>query len=295
MTSKLSLLSPLLFSLVLPQAALAAEGWEESPEPAEAQPEAEGTEAEAPEEEASPEVSESTPVEHPTAKPSPPEASPPPPPPQDADAKSENTVVVVNTNPPPKKIRPGKRERFHDGFYLRMSIGGGYLWSEFSPGLLAANDLNGRSGAFDLMLGGTPSDGLVVGAGGWFNGMDHRRAYRKGFEEEEVEGEVPWGSIGVGAIGPFLDYYPRPRGGFHVGGMVGFAGISVDGPGMTSDAVRDSAGGALGAWIGFDGWVGKQWSLGGQVRYLGVVSENEIEDWQGRADTLTLSFTAVFH
>ncbi len=230
-----------------------------------------------------------------------PKPAPPPPPKHQATAEAETEVeadaVIVVTTEKPAPVEKTTR-RLHDGFYLRTSLGHGWFGTKFTDGLLEDSTIGGDGGAFDLQLGGTPARGFVVGGGLFLNGMDHEDVRPVGTSRYDYDGP---GSIGLLAVGPFVDYFPDPKGGFHVGGMLGFAALAFDTPSELStspyyeDEARVGTGGALGAWVGYDWWVAREWSLGIQLRYLGMVAENPDYEWTGAADTLTLQFTALFH
>jgi hypothetical protein len=149
------------------------------------------------------------------------------------------------------------------------------------PGVTAAHD---RATLLDLMLGGTPSPGLVIGGGLWFNGLETDQWKRQSNDS----------SVSMAALGPFIDYFPDRHRGFHFGGMLGLAAWRVNAMDVSAEKAT-AGGGAVGAWVGYDFWVSRQWSLGVQARYLGMVVEHEDHDWRGASDTLGLSFTAVYH
>jgi hypothetical protein len=178
----------------------------------------------------------------------------------------------------------GRVRRTHDGFYFRMSLGLGSTKVQFRDGPPGVKDAQDRGALLDLMLGGTPSPGLVIGGGLWFSSLETNKWKRQNDDP----------SVGMVAMGPFIDYFPDPHQGFHFGGMLGVAAWRVNVTDL-SEPKSTAGGGAVGAWAGYDFWVSPQWSLGVQARYLGMVVENENHDWRGAADTLGLSFTALYH
>ncbi len=207
-----------------------------------------------------------------------------------------DAVIVVKTEEPAPLEKTTRR--LHDGFYLRGSIGNGWFGSKFSSGLLDDATVGGGSGVLDVQLGGTPARGLVIGGGLFLTGMEHEDVRPPNVPS--ARGDDP-GAIGLVAVGPFIDYFPDPKEGFHFGGMLGVAALGFDTPADVgddpyyADDERVGTGGALGAWVGYDWWVAREWSLGVQLRYLGAVVENETYDWRGAADTLSLQFTVLYH
>jgi hypothetical protein len=184
---------------------------------------------------------------------------------------------------------PKESRRIHQGFYARISVGFGPGTTTFTSGLLTESRTWTSAGGFDLMLGGTPEKGLVVGGALLTNGLASRDYVRATVADPEQEE----GRVRLGTIGPFIDYFPDARQGLHLGGMLGLAGLGIDGPGFANDQQRAAGGGALGLWIGNDWWVSREWSLGINLRYLGVAVKNEDIGWNGAADTFTLSFTVL--
>jgi hypothetical protein len=99
-------------------------------------------------------------------------------------------------------------------------------------------------------------------------------------------------SLGIVALGPFIDWFPDEKSGGHVGLLLGFGGIGLQ------DENGDSASG-VGASIfgGYDFWVGKQWSLGPEARIVYVHTTREVLDAKFKDDALSfeLLFSALFH
>lgn len=68
-------------------------------------------------------------------------------------------------------------------------------------------------------------------------------------------------------LGPFIEWYPDPNLGWHVGASVGLGGV-----GITDDGGRniDSVAVSLSAFGGYQWWLGPRWSLGLQAVVLGT-------------------------
>jgi hypothetical protein len=174
----------------------------------------------------------------------------------------------------------------HDGFYLRLALGVGTGTVEFGDAPAELGDAIETTGWLDVMIGGTPSRGLAVGGGMWMGG----------FDTNEWRGEnSDRGTVAVFAIGPFVDYFPDPREGFHFGGTVGLGGLSVDAEPFSNSDERTATGGGMGAWMGYDFWVSREFSLGLAARYLGVRVKHAEGHWHGAGDTFGLSFTGLYH
>ena len=184
----------------------------------------------------------------------------------------------------------------HDGFYLRMSIGGGGMVAdrEYERSALPQSTLRGGGIALDLMIGGTPTPGFVVGGGLLLNGAakpSNETAAGTSDTEHDTSASV---------LGVFIDGFPDPEGGFHVGGMLGLAGYAVRPDNEEVDEDTGGFGGA--AWVGFGGWVGSDWTLGGMLRLTAAATRGEPELRDGSkveetvsVGTLSILFTALYH
>ena len=203
---------------------------------------------------------------------------------QQSQAPSVQTTPTDSLSTPLAPEGPPGRE--HDGFYLRLALGAGTGTVEFGDAPPQLGDAMEGTGWLDVMIGGTPGRGLVVGGGMWAGG----------FDTSEWRGENnERGSVVMFAMGPFIDYFPDPSGGFHFGGTVALGVLSVDAEPFSNPDERTAADGALGAWMGYDFWVSREISLGVEARYVGVRAKHPDNDWQGRAEAFGLSFTGLYH
>ncbi len=190
--------------------------------------------------------------------------------------------------PPPAEAARGVH--LHEGFYLRLSLGPGF--GTFS-GQVGPNDseLDGSGVALsgNIMIGGTPAPGLVIGGATAGHTMP-RPSYDGG---PFVKGK-PAASMGL--LYGFVDYFPNPHRGLHLGGGAGLASFSYresedDG---ADQPISFGLGGA--AWIGYDFWVSKQWSLGIETRVLGGhVSGRDDPDRSFTTFGSAVLFTALYH
>lgn len=195
--------------------------------------------------------------------------------------------------PPPPPV--DRTVRLHDGFYLRMGIGYG-SGSVKSTGKLGESDVTakytGSGASYELMLGGTLGSGFVLGGG--FVGQD--------ISDPKLSVEISGGgsgsgvisnqSLGVVVLGPMIDWFPDPHGGGHIGAMLGIGSIGLRGD---DDKASSGTGGSL--WGGYDFWVGQQWSLGPELRFVRVSSKRDVlgKRWEDSATSVELLFTALYH
>ena len=151
----------------------------------------------------------------------------------------------------------------HDGFYFSAALGGSYLWSSVGadpdPGG-ASSRVTGLGLASHALVGGTPGPGWVIG-GGTMNTLIPKASVKsdgqKLFDDRLV----------LATLGVFSTYYFEPRHGLHVLGHLGAAVMDL-GREDLGDAPL-ALGFAAAAGIGYDWWIGQQWSLGvlGRLQY----------------------------
>lgn len=183
----------------------------------------------------------------------------------------------------PRRAAPQRRvtrgNHLHDGFYLRMGLGvanhrsqiegrmrgtSGYLLSD------ADATLRGAGAAIDLAIGGTPAPGLVVGVE--LGGHSVVRPTLSGADAKKLD------QLTYSRFAAMLDWYPNPQRGLHVQGSLGFATTSYS----LRDSVIDQDDRTLTGWawslgIGYEAWVGAQWSLGGVLRLDGASLRGDVD------------------
>ena len=196
----------------------------------------------------------------PPPRPPPPAATQPPPPPVVYQPAPPPPPYGYGAPPPPPPPPPPAGDYLHDGFYLRFALGGGGFnakgtYDVSSNAFLSANTISGGGLAVDFAIGGSPVPGLVLG--GELFGQQLSKPTIKYDSGTNITLD---GNATFGLLGPFIDWYPNPEGGFHVGGMLGLASLSLT---DTNDVTRaaDHGGGAA-LSVGYDFWVGRQLSLG---------------------------------
>jgi hypothetical protein len=230
--------------------------------------------------------------QNPPAEPAAPPIPPPPPP--------------YNPPPPPPYTGPkmntgslgGDGQRLHDGFYLRLSVGGGTMGTSgtFDPDDGSSFDTRGGCVSFDIAVGGSPVPGLVIGGNYAFQeAFKPRLTLSSSSFSTERDADV---NTVFGLVGPFVDWFPDPRSGFHVGGTLGFAVLTIaDENGNVDNGVSERGfGGAL--RVGYDFWVDSQWSLGVVGQFVGGrVSGDSVNSVTERdsVGSFAVLFTALYH
>src|SRR5690606_23415874 len=151
---------------------------------------------------------------------------------------------------------------YHDGFYTRLGINYGITGGGFAVGRgddQRRLDYSGSQLDLDLLVGGTPSNGIAVGGGLLMGALLQP-------DMEEGNQRVAPRNVPVLLIGPFVDGFFQPNGGWHAGALLGLAALGK------TDHTEGSAGFGGAVWLGYDRWVGADWSIGGQLRFLGMAA-----------------------
>lgn len=171
----------------------------------------------------------------------------------------------------------------HDGFFLQLELGPGYV---SMPGTTESGSssvdvsIKGVAGMGGLLIGGTPSDGLVIGGATQGHYVSSPTVEVDGTEVDTDD------ALSLGVIGPFVQFYPDPAAGLNLRLLAGFASAS----GTDDDADESATGFGLVAAVGHDWWVGEEWSLGvaGRFTYANLKYESEIGDV-----TITQKYNAI--
>ncbi len=146
-----------------------------------------------------------------------------------------------------------------------MGLGGGYAKFDGSFGATDAK-ISGGGPALELLIGGALTPGVVLGGGFVFMSLNKPTLTARGTDSESNN------DLSYGIIGLFGDFYPDPNGGFHFGGMLGFANAIPD-TNSGNTASVSGAGAYLGA--GYDFWIADQWSVGPNARFLWSSVKND--------------------
>ena len=207
-----------------------------------------------------------------------------------APPASAPPTIDLSTPAPGEPVQ--RSYHFHEGFYLRASVGFGYYYGSFSDGNRTNLDFNqhGGSMSLDLLIGGSPSPGLSLGAGILVDPLFGTEYSREGHELGSH------GGVSM-LIGPFIDAFPAPTKGWHLGGLIGLAGQSFQNVNATSDGRQRAAGIGGAAWFGYDFWVASEWAAGPQFRAMGAYTSDTKsgEDVTSFASSFDLGVSIVFN
>jgi hypothetical protein len=180
--------------------------------------------------------------------------------------------AIPATRAPGAQATPSSSVRRHDGFYLRVGVGGGRFEDRFEvEGFrllgftldIAEGRATGPSVSFELAAGGTVGNGLVVGGAVFVEQIANPSIE---VNEEPVEQDVSVGTFVL--AGPMIDWYLDPTGGLHLQAGVGGASITLRDSSGQEDRDNRPIGGGGAVGIGYDIWVADQVSLGVLARGL---------------------------
>lgn len=182
----------------------------------------------------------------PLPPPPPPYPPPPYPPPSSPPPYSRGRVIIVHGCGEPTG------PYCHDGFYMRLGLGLAYT-SVWGTGPSGNASISGTGVALSASFGGTVARGLVIG--GALRIADGLGPFTGAPPDAPGNATASLGQL----LGVFVDWYPAPTDGWHVGSQVGLGITSV-----TDSLSRESSGPALAGSVfgGYDWWIGPQWSLG---------------------------------
>jgi hypothetical protein len=166
----------------------------------------------------------------------------------------------------------------HDGFYLQLALGLGYLASTHAfdgvdvfSGVARrrTHGLNGLAQLGSFTLGGTPARGLVLGGGVWGTNVWSPKlsvdiVTDAGTSHFSATTEL----LSISLFGPFVAWYPMPDQGLNTLFGLGVNYVATDGvhaANVDAGAWSATGWGLVGA-VGYEFWVSQQWSLGAQAR-----------------------------
>jgi hypothetical protein len=201
---------------------------------------------------------------------------------------------------------PDVGARVHDGFYLRVTAGFGVyderLTSDDLPtgGKVEARN-RGIASLSDFAVGGTVAPGWVIGGGIYSVDLVASTFRTSGSSVTALPAELDPGLRSMSLIGPFVDWYPYVRGGFHAQAALGLATLTprLFGHPATDRSDYLAVGGGLLIGTGYEWWVADEWSIGvlGQlgIRLVHGEDENDIGWTHFVTTSPTLSITITYH
>jgi hypothetical protein len=205
--------------------------------------------------------------------------------------------MVLSAPPVPPAV-PRAGYHTHDGFYLRVALGLGGGHINVSTDSNTANNFSfgGAGLSFNGMVGATPWRGVAIGGLLGLQAMAESDARVDG----RRSGQELSGSTFL--LGPFVDIFPDPLRGLHFGASLDLAAIAAKAKSKELDEtfkVKDYNAGGFGgsAWVGYMGFVGANWSMGGMLQLSAVRAQEDKDDVKrlGSGYAVSLNFSALYH
>ena len=172
-----------------------------------------------------------------------------------------------------RRYRGGNDGRHeHDGFYLRLQVGGGY-----SHANLAGEDfaVKGGAAAINAEFGGAVARNLIL-----FGKLYGTSASNPDIEIGDItfEDRNSDASMNIGALGGGVTYYIMPAN-VYLSGALSFSQLTVREEGITR--AETDLGGALHLGLGKEWWVSDDWGLGigAEFAFARIPEQDDIEKW----------------
>ena len=180
------------------------------------------------------------------------------------------------------------KPRTHDGFFLKLGLGGGYT-SYGNADDAVDSTLSGGAIEFDLSIGGTIADNLALYAFSAANAVPNPTLTVGSVEAESDDTVLTLRSFGVG-----LSYYLMPANvSLSIGAGITSAELEVRDP---DSSVRITGTSDIGPYafvgIGKEWWVGDEWGLGLGVKgsYARIPGDIDFD-----AFAVVGQFTVTYH
>ena len=198
--------------------------------------------------------------------------------------------------PPPVPQAADTGAHLHDGFFLRMGLGAATMSTTTENTLGTAGGdgtLRGGGSVVELLIGGTPLPGFVLGGA-----LIGHSFPRPSYELDGKKSTLDNSALSFTALGMFGQLYFDPKSGGYVQALAAFASESFRWSAAGETKETDELGGlAVGLGGGWDFWVGNQWSLGPELRfvYASVKHDADAGTVRHRTTAVSLAFTATLH
>jgi hypothetical protein len=155
---------------------------------------------------------------------------------------------------------PAPGDHLHDGFFAAARAGVALFFAheETTPDVPPFRSrVRGIGQSGEVMVGATPWPGLVLGGSLWTARIDP--TFVEGGHVVRPDDDSV--KVTVARIGPFLDWYPWPRRGFHTMASAAF-GLQIESD-VKGDPKRPAwVGVALAVGSGYEWFVGRESSIG---------------------------------
>jgi hypothetical protein len=173
----------------------------------------------------------------------------------------------------------------HDGFYLRLDAGGGYMGSSASSGGTSMK-LSGAAGEFSVAAGGAVTDNFIIAGQLWSVAVSSPTVTING-----MSGSTSDSSLGLTGFGVDLTYYFMPTN-IYVSATPSIATLSVSQGGASAST---KSGFAFRLAVGKEWWVSDNWGLGLNAQYIHSSNPDQGSPFTFGSDWFGAAFSATFN
>lgn len=200
--------------------------------------------------------------------------------------------------PPPQAYAPppgyapqyAPPQHAHDGFYLRLHIGGGY--AEMGSGGGYDITFKGAGASFGLALGGTIAPNLIIFGNLFGMGISDPSVTVNGADAGTASGTTTT----IGGIGPGIAYYFDPYN-MYISGTVAAMQFQTSDSNGNGTTYNSDIGYGFQAMFGKEWWVSQDWGVGAAAELLAAGGMKDKADptikWSGV--TFSLVFSATYN
>jgi len=203
-------------------------------------------------------------------------------------------VVTVSTKaraqgyPPPASAYGTSPAETHDGLYLRMGLGVGYLQTSAS---FAGSDLklSGTAFGLDFALGGAVTPNLVIFGEFAFLSVDSPTVTYGG-----ASGDANGASFDHIGFGPGIAYYIEPANVYLSGALI-FGKLQTHESGSNTVTGQTDMGLGANLMVGKEWWVSPQWGLGAALQLMLASNKDGADNTTYSTVGAALAFSATFN
>jgi hypothetical protein len=172
----------------------------------------------------------------------------------------------------------------HDGFYMRLSLGGG---GASSSG--AGEKYSGGSAAFGAAFGGAITEHLILYGEFFFHTVPSPT-----FESYGVSQTVD-ADLGILGVGPGVAYYFMPLN-LYLSGTFLLQQVQLSDPNDSSNSVNlTNTGVGFSLMAGKEWWVSADWGLGVAAQFLFGSAKDRYVDARWTSKALAIMFSATYN
>jgi hypothetical protein len=192
--------------------------------------------------------------------------------------------------PPPQPAVYVAPPNTHDGFYLRLHLGGGFTSFSGSDSAGNSGTISGASASFGIALGGVIARDFVI-FGNLFGSTIERPTVSAGGTSVPANGTVSLSGIGAG-----LAYYVTPLN-LYISGTVAATQGSVNQNGSASgNNAHTNFGRGLQGIVGKEWWVSPNWGIGVAGEFvIASMKDNDFNDFRWTAAAYNILFSATYN